>query len=219
MLFASWHHCVCISAVHLHAWARKNNIIIAESDLAGVIQPELWLGELYLHFKEGFPQNCARSEVMFDKRRVRAQTNRVRAPSTCFPFLGIVLLKRNWRAFKHTLESIWWTPSSDSDDVPPLLFRPHGTGFRAWKLVLPGITAMPRLGWCSCRPWGRRYWTGDVWALSPSFQETPANVLWGSAAAARTVRPRVSLAVPAGQTIGLLSSDNHRWGRLTKQDF
>lgn len=83
------------------------------------------------------------------------------------------------------------------------------------ELVLPEITALPRLGWCSRRPLGRCYWTGDVWALSQSFQETPANVLWGSAAAAQAVQARVILALPAGQTIGLLSFDNHCWGYLT----
>lgn len=80
------------------------------------------------------------------------------------------------------------------------------------ELVLPGITALPHLGWCPCKPLGRCYWTGDVWALSQSFQETPAIVLWGSAATARTVWLWGILAVPAGQTIGLLSFDSHRWG-------
>lgn len=136
----------------------------------------------------------------------RAQAGKVHAPSSG-SFLGSFSLNCNSGAFKRALESIRWPPSSNSEICQQLCSVHMGlTSVPGARSSSDHSAASP---WTTLfKPLGRCYWAGDVWALSPSFQETPANVLWGSAAAACTVRPE-------SDSIGLSSFDSQRWGYLT----
>lgn len=137
-------------------------------------------------------------------RRVQAQADKVRAPSTC-SFLGIFLPNCNWRAFKQRLESIRWTPSSNSEMCP------------RFCSVHMGLASVPgaRSSWdhSAASPWMMPLQTFGTLLLNRRcmgpLPELSGNTCYCSLGF-RCYSTDSLTAVPAGQTIGLLSFDSHR---------